>query len=149
MNKKRLLILLTLLLLLGGAFFVFFVNRRADAPSQTVFPTPTVVLTESQKNIPTAKPQTFSEEQINAAGILIVTSVPEGVRVVLDTPDGETSQNTSFLPINTTPFRIEKIPPGEYGFFAAKEGYEIKEGVISITSGTITTLTISLVPIIK
>ncbi|MDO8498595.1 MAG: PEGA domain-containing protein [bacterium] len=85
-------------------------------------------LTPEEKRYPEAPPQiSFSTGQNSETGLLLITSNPEGARVIIDVPENETngtgSAPISPVPIKTTPFKVSQIPAGEHNLTAHKQGY--------------------------
>lgn len=140
-NKQQLITLLFVMILsvLIVISFIWFSIRQENAS----------VLTPEERSLPPAASQTFliPEPQITEPGTLIVDSVPEDARVVIDTAEEEGGgENSRPVPVNMTPFRVDSIPAGSHHLLISKQGYEYQEMDVTINPGEITRITITLSP---
>lgn len=114
-------------------------------PQSTPTPTPPPFLTLDEISYPEATPQPYySSASTSAVGTLIVTSVQEDVRVMIDDGEEEADQTPTKYPIHITPFRVEDIPVGEHTLRAAKYGYIFQTIPFRIDPNTITRIEVNL-----
>lgn len=92
-----------------------------------------------------ALPQTFVNET-DEYGQLVVDTTPEGARVQIDPPDEEAEEQPLIIPINTSPFKMERIPAGEHVVSIYREGYELYVEKFNIERNKQTVLDIKLIP---
>lgn len=138
-NDKRFLVLMTLLGVLLISLFVSLYFRR-----ETVENPPEGRISKETKyrnNLPQEFPP--SKEGF---GTLIVTSVPDNIKVILDPPESEAPNTAEYLPVNLTPFRVEQIPVGKHSLFASNEGFEFKEEVFEVKANNVTRVEVKLLP---
>ncbi len=152
-SKPTLLLILALMagIIILVAIRIFFSDKPPSSPPPVIYQDPADrsksfdSFKPSEMNYPEAKPQQYRSEA-PGMGMLIITSEPEGTRVLIDSSEEEIPINNIVNPINITPFKVTSIPVGGHYIFAAKEGYNFTETDFAIKENEVTRVHLKLIP---
>ena len=100
----------------------------------------------NETNYKEAYPQQFSTLENDQNGSLIIDSLPQGVRVLIDSPEQEATQDGVLNPVNITPFKISKIPVGDHNLSAFLKGFNLTDQPFIIKQGQVTRIMLQLTP---
>lgn len=151
-TKPTLILILVLSIGLGVLLLIriFLGSKEPSSPPPPVIyqqasDKPSSTFTTIETSYPEAPPQQYRSED-KGTGSLVITSEPEGARILVDSSEEEVPIDGVVNPINTTPFKVSSIPAGEHYVFAGKPGYNFTETSFSIEEGQLTRVHIQLTP---
>lgn len=152
--NNPLIILLLVMLLMVLVTLIFLTATKPTSHAPKIVPPrfeaspPPQEITTTELNYPEAQSQPFLGNK-DAPGVLIITSEPEGITVLIDAPDDEYNPITEVLPHNVTPFKINSFPSGKHNLIASKKGYNFSELDFSTNANKVNRIHLKLTPLEK
>lgn len=140
-NKKTMIVVaIAVLIMLLGLVLLLQNTTKQELPANS--------FSREEENYSIAPPQDYVSTS-TGMGLLVVTSAPEGARVVIDPPEEEASESSKNSITNTTPFRVNSIPTGEHLLTAFVKDYELYTETFTVEEGKVTRLNIKMKKILS
>lgn len=146
-NPTKFFLVIALLLAIVILGSVLLIPAKKPPQKQPILQIEPSTLTPQERIYREAAPQPFPSPAATQSSTLIVTSNPDGVRVMIDPPEEEASGTSTEIPVNITPFKITTIPVGEHTLTAFKKGYNLYSTKFTISADKVTRLDIDLKPL--